>query len=919
MFRPALLSSLVAVVALIVVVACASDDSSAQTQHNPSQRNASQRRTSGAPRDTFRPATRRTTTTTTTQTASRPALPPAPGKSGAPKSAEEAEQMMVQHPATQPVPLLTADETIPTFNLPPGLRIQVVAHEPMVEHPIAMAFAPDGKLWVVEMRGYMPDVEGTGERKPNGRVSVLEDTNGDGRMDKSTIFWDGLVLPRAIGLVRDGALIAVPPNLWYCRDTDGDGRSDQRRVIAEDYGIRGNPEHQPNGLLYNIDNWIYSANYARRIRYMDRDWALDAYQDSGQWGITQDDWGRLYTNNNSNYLRVNLVAPHYTRRNPHYRAAGVNVEVDNDQTCWPAHFSAINRGYRPGVLRPDNFRLAKFTGACGPTIYRGGLLPPEYDGNYFTGEVTANFVRRSILTESGGRITGNNAYEDEQTEFLTTTYERFRPVNTYTGPEGALYIVDMHHGLIQHKEYVTPYVAEQYRQRELGKYLRTGRIYRIVPDDAAVPPAPNLAKATPAQLVTFLSHRNGWVRDTAQRLLVERKDPATVAPLKALAAEGESTLGRLHALWALEGIGNREAEVLVDALQDPVGKIRANAIRLSEPFMPADTRVFAEVLKLQNDDDPDVRLQFALSVSAVPTPEAQAALVEVVTAAVENQYVRDAAISGLEDREMDLLERLLADPRWSEKQTGRDVMLTELSRCVIAAAIPQQVERLTDLMANQSAPQQTWRQLAMLESFPIIDPKRPVRRRVTLTTRPASLDVLAASTVPEVQDRVPRVMQVLSWPGKNVIATTRRALTETELARFDTGKTVYAAVCGQCHKPDGMGQAGLAPPLVDSEWVLGEQQRLIKIVLHGLRGPITVNDQPWDMDMPHLRTLSDDDIAAALTYVRREWEHDAEPVTPQDVAKVRTEFADRLEAWTARELAAPGTNRRQQTRGDRPE
>ena len=131
----------------------------------------------------------------------------------------------------------------------------------MVQHPVAMTFAPDGRLWVVEMRGYMPDVDGTGEGKPNGRISVLEDIDGDGRMDKSTVFLDGLVLPRAIGLVRDGALVAVPPNLLFCRDTNGDGVSDQRRVIAEDYGIRGNPEHQANGLLYGLDNWIYSANY----------------------------------------------------------------------------------------------------------------------------------------------------------------------------------------------------------------------------------------------------------------------------------------------------------------------------------------------------------------------------------------------------------------------------------------------------------------------------------------------------------------------------------------------------------------------------------------------------------------------------------------------------------------------------------
>ncbi|MDQ3441813.1 MAG: HEAT repeat domain-containing protein, partial [Planctomycetota bacterium] len=673
MLRPALLLSL-AVLALIVV-ACGSDPTAAAPAKPTSKKPIPQRTVK-------RPAASTTQLVRATSSpASRPALRAAPGKAGAPKSADEAEMMRVEHPATKPVPLLSADETLATFKLPPGLRMEVVAHEPMVEHPIAMAFAPDGKLWVVEMRGYMPDVDGTGENKPNGRVSVLEDLDGDGRMDKSTVFWDGLVLPRAIGLVRDGALIAVPPNLWYARDTNGDGRSDQRRVIAEDYGIRGNPEHQPNGLLYNIDNWIYSANYTRRIRYLEKDWVLDNAQDAGQWGITQDDWGRLYTNNNSNYLRANLVPPHYTRRNPHYRASGVNVEVDDDQTTWPAHASAVNRGYRPGVLRPENFRLWKFTGACGPVVYRGGLLPKEYHGNYFTGEVTANFVRRSILAEAGGKLVGNNAHEDEQTEFLTTTYERFRPVNMYTGPEGALYVVDMHHGLIQHKEFVTPYVAEQYRQRELGKHLRTGRIYRIVPDKAPVPPAPSLAKATSIELVAFLSHENGWVRDTAQRLLVERRDPDTVSPLRAIAMDGTGTLSRvnatplarLHALWTLEGIAKRDADLLVAALSDPVGKIRANAIRLSEPFMPVDSRVLAEVLKLQHDDDPDVRLQFALSVSAVPTPEAQAALAEVVTVAADNPYVRDAAISGLEDREMELLERLLADRRWSEKGPGRDV------------------------------------------------------------------------------------------------------------------------------------------------------------------------------------------------------------------------------------------------------
>jgi mono/diheme cytochrome c family protein/glucose/arabinose dehydrogenase len=901
MIRPALLLSVILIA--LIVVACGSDrTTAAPAPASKKPLREVKRPQVGASRDTFvkeAPVSRPAATTKAI----------VQGSAGAPKSAEEAEMMKVQHPATKPVPLLTADETLKTFKLPPGFRIEVVAEEPMVEHPVAMEFAPDGKLWVVEMRSYMPNIDGLGERKANGRVSVLEDVDGDGRMDKSTVFWDGLVLPRAIGLARDGALIAVPPNVWFARDTDGDGRSDSRRSIAQDYGIRGNPEHQPNGLIHGLDNWIYSANYDKRFRWLDKQWAHDEYEDSGQWGITQDDWGRLFTNNNSNYLRANLVAPHYVKRNPHFRPSGVNVEVDKDQTTWPAHASAVNRGYRPGVLRPENYRLWKFTGACGPVVYRGGLFPKEFDGNYFTGEVTANFVRRSVLVESDGRILGKNAYADQQDEFLTSTYERFRPVNIANGPDGALYIVDMHHGLIQHNVFVTPYVRDQYEKRELNKFVgNTGRIYRIVPDNGPVPKGPNLAKATNAELVGFLAHRNGWVRDTAQRLLVERRDEATVEPLRTKAMDADDTFGRLHALWTLEGIEKRDADVLVSALGDKVGKIRAQAIRLSEPFMLRDSRVLAEVLKLRSDADPDVRLQFALSVSAVTTPEAEAAVADVVSGAADNQFVRDAAISGMKDRELEFLERLLADGRWAEKSNGRGEALAVLTRCVMAEGKPDRVARLMDVIAAQSAPQQSWRQIAMVDSFPVIDPKRPVRRRVTLTTRPASVDALQMSAIPEVRDAADRVVNVLDWPGKRSASTTRRTLSEAEQVRFEAGKLTYGTVCGQCHKPDGMGQAGLAPPLVDSEWILGDRDRLIKIVLHGLRGPITVNGQPWELDMPHLRILTDDEVANVLTYVRREWEHDAGTVEPADVAKLRAAFAERQEAWTARELGMTNGN-----------
>jgi glucose/arabinose dehydrogenase len=296
-------------------------------------------------------------------------------------------------PATRPVGFLSAEDAIKTMKLPKGLRVEVVACEPMVQHPVAMAFDADGRMWVAEMRSYMPDYEGNGEKQPLGRISILEDTDGDGRADKSTIFMDKLVLPRAICPVRDGALVAVPPKLLFVRDTNGDGRADQQTVLAEDYGIRGNPEHQPNGLMPAMDNWIYNAGYDKRLRFIDGKWVLDVVPDLGQWGITQDDWGRLYFNNNSDQLRGAMISPHYANRNPRYRAESVNWQIVKDQSSWPAHDTAFNRGYMKNMRREDG-TLARVTAACGPVIYRGTLFPKEYWGNAFVCEPTGNLIKR---------------------------------------------------------------------------------------------------------------------------------------------------------------------------------------------------------------------------------------------------------------------------------------------------------------------------------------------------------------------------------------------------------------------------------------------------------------------------------------------------------------------------------------------
>lgn len=881
-----------------------------------------------------------------------------------------------------PVPLLSAEEAIRTMKLPPGLRVEVVATEPLIEHPVAMSFDPDGRLWVVEMRAYMPNVEGTGEDAPTGRVSVLDDLDGDGRMDRATVFLDRLVLPRAVSYVRGGVLVAVPPKVLFCQDTDGDGKSDKQTVIATDYGLSGNPEHQPNGLMPALDNWIYSADYDKRFRYVGGQWTSELVPEVGQWGISQDDHGRLFHNNNSDHLRASPVPVHYTNRNPHYRASGANEPTLKDQATWPAHKTAINRGYLERFIRSDGV-LKIFTAACGPVIYRGNALPAEYRGNAFACEPSGNLIRRSVLTDRpDGGIAGRNPHPRD--EFLTSTYERFRPVNLYNGPDGALYVLDMHHGLIQHKTYLTTYAREQYLQRDLHKHLMTGRIYRIVADNAGGasagttqatsrpaasdgattrpttrPKPPRLGAVTTADLVALLGHANGWTRDTAQRLLVERGDYKAIPMLRKLAATSADPLARLHALWTLEGFGVNDPATILPALADKEPKLRAAAIRLAEPLLSAPAaraRALPAVMKLADDPHPSVRLQFALSMSNQGTPQTEPVLARLLGDDATSDYLRDAVISGLRGRELEFLDRLLALPAFTLEQPGRAALLTALARCVLAESNPKRVSRMLDLIAQEPGartmpwpttasasaaaavpapatriigalaattvpasapasapatmaifPPEAWRQVAMLEAFPERPTSRNRRppRPIRLESEPPALAKLSASaTTRPASEYVERVLSMVVWPGKPgyVPPPPPPPLTPEQRSRFEAGRVVYAKTCAQCHKPNGLGQEGLAPPLVDSEWVLGPESRLVPIVLHGVSGPISVSGRTWIMEMPGLSALKDEEVAAVLTYVRREWDHAAPPVNPDTVARVRRAAGNRAMPWTEREL-----------------
>ena len=458
----------------------------------------------------------------------------------------------------------------------------------MVEDPILIDWDSRGRMWVVEMLGYMPDLKATGERQPSGRVSVLEDTNGDGRMDKKTVFLDGLVLPRALKVLEGGALIAEPPHLWFARDTTGDLKADSKELVCDCYGFeRGNVEHNANSLLWAMDNWIYTSEGETYLRLKNGKFDVRRTLIRGQWGASQDDVGYVYRNISPEALHVDVVPTPYFFRNPNLlRTRGSDEPLGGRElnTTFPIRPNrGVNRGYTPGTLRSgwfarDVYRLPARRLSTAAT----GCLPSSH-GNVFVAEPAGNLVSRIIVTDDGTRC--GAARPTSTGEFLASTDERFRPVYLSAAPDGALYVVDMYHGIIQHMAYMTEYLRDNITERKLEAPVHKGRIFRVVHDTTARGPNPQPGERVGGAAGRPSSHPNGWWRDTAQRILVERGDKSVVPTLNRLAENSPDVRTRLHALWTLDGLDQIEPGTVIKALEDSSRDVRVAAVRLAERWL----------------------------------------------------------------------------------------------------------------------------------------------------------------------------------------------------------------------------------------------------------------------------------------------------------------------------------------------
>lgn len=450
------------------------------------------------------------------------------------------------------------------FILHDGFSIKLIAAEPLLDSPVAMQFDQKGRIWVVELPGYMRDIDGSDEDLPDGKIVILTDEDKDGQMDTRSIFLDSLQAPRTLALVYNGLLYSEGTNLWWTSiENDQPG---QPELVDSLYVIGGNIEHQPNGLLYNLDNWIYSAKSNARYRKKDSAWQKEATSFRGQWGLTHDDQGRLFYNSNSDPLIGDFAMPNVLIENPYQKIKyGLQQRIADDFRVFPYQATAVNRGYEKGVL-DENEKLTTFTSACGPLVYLGGQFPEEYYGNAFVCGPEANLIKRYILENDGVKTKAKLAYLDD--EFIISKDETFRPVNLYTCLDGTLYIVDLRQGIIQHRAYMTSYLREKILDRGLEKINGIGRIYQVRSTEKISSKINDYSKFRTKDYLPLLNNKNLELRMLAQKEIIFSGDKNLKDELVNIARNGSGYLGRIHALWTLEGLGLLDESLLVETFEN---------------------------------------------------------------------------------------------------------------------------------------------------------------------------------------------------------------------------------------------------------------------------------------------------------------------------------------------------------------
>ncbi|WP_153558020.1 PVC-type heme-binding CxxCH protein [Roseimaritima sediminicola] len=626
---------------------------------------------------------------------------------------------------------LWADQRLDQIEVAAGFRVETVAAEPLVQDPVDFDWGPDGRLWVVEMADYPLGIDG--DRKPGGRVRVLEDRDGDGVYDHSTLFAQRLSTPNGILCWRGGVLVTAAPDVVYLEDTTGDGRADRRDVLYTGFG-EGNEQHRVNGLRWGLDNWVYLANgdsggtitstktgetvqlRGRDLRIRPDTGELEVQSGQTQYGRNRDDWGNWFGCNNPNPIFHYVLDEQYLARNPHLTFPAARHDIRRGDTrVYPIGpiISHCDPQYRAIGATP------RFTSACGTMIYRDNLFGPDYEHVSFTSEPVYNIVHARKLLPQGVTFESHKLHAETE-EFFRSADPWSRPACIHTGPDGALYLADMVREVIEHPEWIDDELEKTLDVRS-GSHL--GRIYRIVPENVQPRDVPRLDRMNTAELVRVLESSNGWQRDLAQRMLLWQADPQAAPHLRRLYETSSRPLARLHALCTLAGLGSLQPQTVLSALDDPHPGVRRHAVRMLEFHWDgwSGDRQTAGRRLLESraaDEDPMVRMQVAYSLGEIDAPGTGKLLGALLAADGDDPWLRAAILSSVHrDNLPSVVESFLAD------RAGPSVSLASL---LVMASRIDQPQTLETILSQLSTEPRAWQTIHAW--FRTIGPTEPIEQ-----------------------------------------------------------------------------------------------------------------------------------------------------------------------------------------------
>lgn len=570
------------------------------------------------------------------------------------------------------------------FVLHPALQISVFAAEPDVVDPVALTFDEDGRIYVVEMRDYPLGIGP--ERRAGGTIRLLEDTDGDGRADRSTLFAEGLSFPTSVAAWKGGILVTAPPEILFLKDTNGDGQADVREVVFRGF-VLGVTDSNVNGLRWGLDNRVHGANGGNGgsivstrkpgppIALRDQDFSFDpesgdfttTYRSSEGFGLVFDEWGRSFATYNINHVQHRVLPTRYLQRHPGLPPLEATVSISDHEE--------MSRIYpiSTAETRPNHPEQAgHFSSAGGLGFIGTPAFPGDLPRSILVGDVVGNLVHRDVLAEDGPSFVAKRAPDEQRSEFFASRDHACRPIGMELGPDGALYLIDMQRDVIEHPDYI----PEKLKQKlDLRAGDDRGRIYRITPKSGLPARRPNLSRAAASELAQTLSHASQWWRTTAQRLLVERQDKAAVPALQQLAADSREPLARLHALWALQGLRALEEPLVLRGLADPNPGVRENGLLLAESLLPGSIQLRKTILALADDPAARVRFQAALTIGQFEDPDANRVLLRILRRDFGYRWTRLAVLSSLRNGEEELLRALLEDAGFRTPATSAKIDL----------------------------------------------------------------------------------------------------------------------------------------------------------------------------------------------------------------------------------------------------